>query len=133
MWLFMETPQIRLTLSKSQSHIRHLARIIRDYHLFVNGWLMYNWTWEPENIRCIVVCRTANKPVGVGVIVKESFGSEPNMGIFVHPDYRGQGIGKQILEQIIKEPVHLKAAVGTFPSKKLYAKAEREGKLVVLY
>ena len=117
-------------------HLTDAAASIRRNHLYVQGWRLNEWLSEPQNIHSLIACRDAVHPVAVGVIMNDKYVGEcyPNIGIFVKEGYRHQGIGKTILDHILKENVpYLRAATGVPISKKLYDPLANEGKIILLW
>ncbi len=55
---------------------------------------------KSDSIRHVIVCYVDNKPVGIGGFKRYETGKAEIKRMFVLPEFRGQGIALQILQQL---------------------------------
>ena len=117
----------KYSLSRDATSIEVAISIIKEAHLYVNGWRFWDWMETPYSIRCIVLCHVNGEAVGAGIIYNEVWERAPNAGVYIHPSYRENGIGKEILRKLEQQEIALRTRCGVCGSANFFWKCKREG------
>jgi GNAT superfamily N-acetyltransferase len=117
----------KYSVSRNAASIEAAIAIIKEAHLYVDGWRFWDWMETPSNIRYIVLCHMNGEAVGAGIIYAEVWECQPNAGVFVHPSYRKNGIGKEILRKLEQQEISLRTNYGEYGSLDFFRKCQNDG------
>jgi GNAT superfamily N-acetyltransferase len=95
------TPDVEITTISCSKGIEQACELLLKERMYVEGWSFQRWYKEPYEIKRILIARVNGKIVGCGVLRR--FDERPDNGTYVHPNFRRQGIGTKIFEQMSKE------------------------------
>jgi GNAT superfamily N-acetyltransferase len=65
---------------------------------------MYYWSKHNENVEQVIVAYCSDEPVGSLIYLKEpteAYDYPVNIGVFVKPDYRRNGIGTMLIQELM--------------------------------
>jgi GNAT superfamily N-acetyltransferase len=87
----------------SNEKLNEAKKIIYKNYLYVPTWSFTSWMKEKfHELKSIYILFENEKPIGSCLVLNTSSYFDVNIGIFIKPNYRKKGYGKQLLRFAIR-------------------------------